>query len=163
MRPPYRILEYDGPIYGLRRWCQELQNYHFVGFHRPASMMVDVDALNRGPYHKVSTMYHAMVAGIRKYDSHYNDKAYDITIYNTILEKGKLNLKKVSLWTNTEVYSLRAATLLTSISKDMGKPSTVPSDIVDSCLTLFSNEDSSLTSPPTAAKDTVNRGKKSTQ
>ena len=150
MKTTYRILEYDGPIHSLRRWCQELQNYHFVVFHRPATMMVDVDALNRGPYHKISTMYHAMVAAIHKYDSIYNDKAYDIAIYNTILGKGKLNLKKVSQWTSTELYSLRAATLLTSISKGIGESSTVLSDIVDSYLTLFAHEDMSMISTQAA-------------
>ena len=106
MKTTYRILEYDGPIHSLRRWCQELQNYHFVVFHRPATMMVDVDALNRGPYHRVSTTYYAMTAAIRKYDINYNNKAYDVSIYDTILAKGKLNLKKVSSWTGSELYTL---------------------------------------------------------
>ena len=149
MKTTYRILEYDGPIHSLRRWCQELQNYHFVIFHRPATMMADVDILNRGPYHRVSTMYYAMTAAIRTYDTHYNEKAYDTTVYKEILAKGKLNLKKISSWTITELYSLRAATLLTTISESIGDTSTVLSKIADSRLSHFANEDTPITSSHT--------------
>ena len=75
MKTMYRILEYDGPIHSLRRWCQELQNYHFIALYRPASMMADVDALNRGSYHRISTVYYTLVTAIRNYDMQYNMKA----------------------------------------------------------------------------------------
>ena len=145
MKTTYRILEYDGPIHSLRRWCQELQNYHFVVFHRPATMMVDVDALNRGPYHRISTMYYAMTAAIRSYDYTYNKKAYDATTYNAIIAKGKLNLKKVSSWNMTALYSLRAASLLTTISTKINDGSAVLSDKVASHLSLFVDQDASNT------------------
>ena len=65
MKTTYRILEYDGPIHSLRRWSQELQCYHFVAYHRPATMMIDVDTLNRGPYHRIATTYYAMITIIK--------------------------------------------------------------------------------------------------
>ena len=42
----YKILDYDGPIHILRRWCQELQAYNMLTLHRSAKFMIDVDALN---------------------------------------------------------------------------------------------------------------------
>ena len=41
------ILFYEGPIHALSRLAQELFAYNFTCLHRPARMMVDVDALNR--------------------------------------------------------------------------------------------------------------------
>ena len=41
------ILYYEGPIHALSRLAQELFAYNFTCIHRPARMMLDVDALNR--------------------------------------------------------------------------------------------------------------------
>ena len=41
------ILEYDGNISLVSRWAQELLGYHFAVVHRPARMMIDVDAITR--------------------------------------------------------------------------------------------------------------------
>ena len=41
------VLEYDGSIHMVMRWAQELLGYHFTVVHRPARMMIDVDALTR--------------------------------------------------------------------------------------------------------------------
>ena len=45
-----KIATYCGPSHQLRRWSQELLAYHWTTVHRPAAMMIDVDALNRGRY-----------------------------------------------------------------------------------------------------------------
>ena len=116
MKSTYRILEYDGPIHSLRRWSQELQCYHFVAYHRPAKMMADVDALNRGPYHRMTTTYYTMITTIRAYDMKHNAEAYNPTIYNTMLSNGKTNLRKLRNWMSTPTHSLHAALLLVEVT-----------------------------------------------
>ena len=41
------VLEYDGDIAMVSRWALELLGLHFSVLHRPARMMIDVDALTR--------------------------------------------------------------------------------------------------------------------
>ena len=76
MKKTYRILEYNGLMHSLRRWCHELQCYHFIVFHRPTKMMTDIDTLNRGPYHRVATTYYVMIATTKAYDASVNKEAY---------------------------------------------------------------------------------------
>ena len=92
-----------------------------------------------------------MTAAIHKFDTHYNDKAYDAPTYNAIVAKGKLNLKKVSSWEMTELYSLRAASLLTTISSNIDEASTVLSETINSHLSLFAIEDAPMHSPSVAS------------
>ena len=40
------ILDYSGTIHMICRWAQELLGYNFTILHRPAKMMMDVDALS---------------------------------------------------------------------------------------------------------------------
>lgn len=77
MNSLYRILEYDGPIHSLRRWSQELLAYNFETIHRPAAMMKDIDALNRGPYSKTVATYMVYTAAIHELDKTVNSMAYD--------------------------------------------------------------------------------------
>ena len=142
MKSTYRILEYDGPIHSLRRWCQELQSYQFIAFHRPAAMMSDVDALNRGPYHRISSTYYAMVSTIREYDIHYNSKAYDSGVYDNMLSSGKLNLKRISPWVPSPTHSLRAALLLTTITEHINDPSCKLFALLRSKLMSYTNVES---------------------
>ena len=142
MKSTYRILEYDGPIHSLRRWCQELQSYQFIAFHRPAAMMSDVDALNRGPYHRVSSTYYAMVSTIREYDIRHNSKAYDSGVYDNMLSSGKLNLKRISPWVPSPTHSLRAALLLTTITEHINDPSCKLFALLRSKLMSYTNVES---------------------
>ena len=71
----YRVLDYDGPIHCLRRWCQELQAYNLIALHRLAPMMMDVDALNRGPFARVGVFYFAFSAAIREREQNLNSLA----------------------------------------------------------------------------------------
>jgi hypothetical protein len=134
MKSTYRILEYDGPIHSLRRWCQELQCYHFVAFHRPAKMMADVDALNRGPYHRMTTTYYTMVTTIRAYDLQHNAAAYNSTIFDTMLTNKKTNLRKIRDWSLTATHSLHAALLLVEVASIIQSNSVQVSTILNSML-----------------------------
>ena len=89
MKTLYKILEYDGPIHCLRRWTQELQAYDFIPIHRPAMMMKDVDALNRGPYARIITTYYAISASIRCMDQEVNGLAYGEDQFETLISKRK--------------------------------------------------------------------------
>ena len=68
MKSTSKILEYNGQIHTLRRWCQELMAYDFTPLHRPCNIMKDVDAMNRGPYHKIINDYEKMSAVIQVED-----------------------------------------------------------------------------------------------
>ena len=87
------ILEYTGPIHTLRRWSQELMSYNFVPLHRPCTMMKDVDALNRGPYHRVINSYNALTSLMREHGKKENTAAYDTETFNTLLTKGIYSVK----------------------------------------------------------------------
>ena len=80
-----KILEYDGPIHSLRRWTQELLAYDFETIHRPATMMRDVDTLNRGPYCPNIAHYSKLTAALAQFDRHYNSKAYDADVFESLL------------------------------------------------------------------------------
>ena len=41
------LIEYDGYIFMVQRWAQELMGYIFAAVHRPNQMMCDIDALSR--------------------------------------------------------------------------------------------------------------------
>ena len=47
MKSISKILEYDGHMHMLCRYCQEMMAYNFDCVHRLNSMMKDVDALSR--------------------------------------------------------------------------------------------------------------------
>ena len=135
MKTTYKILEYDGPIHCLCQWCQELQGYDFVTFHRPATMMKDVDALNRGPYHRVATTYYAMTTAICTRDSLCNAAAYDSSTLDTILEKGKLNLKSVNDWKLSPYNLMHSAVIVADIGNALHIPQSPLSTLVSMQLT----------------------------
>ena len=69
------ILEYSGNISMIQRWAQELLGYHFSVIHRPARMMVDVDALSRR-YGKPIATHIAVACIFRARDKHQRPSAY---------------------------------------------------------------------------------------
>lgn len=87
------ILEYLGPIHALRRWSQELMAYDFLPVYRPDFTMRDVDALNRGPYHKVVNSYNAMTYTLHEQDTKECPSAYSASVLKTLMESGKYMLK----------------------------------------------------------------------
>lgn len=110
-----KLLEYDGPIHCLRRWAQDLQSYDFTPYHRPAQMMRDVDALNRGPYATVLTTYMLGTKTIKVFDKKENSDAYKEEIFSDVMSKGKYNLKSINAYKVTNDYIEKASRLLTRI------------------------------------------------
>jgi len=110
-----KLLEYDGPIHCLRRWAQDLQSYDFVPYHRPARMMADVDALNRGPYAAVLTTYILGTKSTKALDSIENPDAYKDETFTTVMEKGKYNLKSINSFKVTDAYTERVSRMLTRL------------------------------------------------
>ena len=95
MKSINHILEYDGPIHALRRWSQELMAYDFTPLHRPARLMQDVDALNRGPYHKIITNYDSMSHALHKKDQLMNALAYCKQTFEQEIQRGSYSIKKL--------------------------------------------------------------------
>ena len=91
------ILEYLGPIHVLRRWSQELIAYEFLPAHRPGFMMRDVDALNRGTYHKVVNSYSAMTYTLYEQDTREYPSTYSASILKTLMKSGKYTLKSSTM------------------------------------------------------------------
>ena len=119
MKTLYKMLEYDGPIHCLRRWSQELQAYTFETIHRPALMMKDVDALNRGPFAPVLKYYLTAVVAIREQQLNLNKQAYDPETFEHIMSIGKYNLKSVrSDWDISQQDKLHASVMLANISTE---------------------------------------------
>ena len=85
MKSTSLILEHTGPTHTLRRWLQELMAYDFKPVHRPAYMMKDVDAMNRGPYHQIIHAYHAMTLSMRTQDRMENPAPYCARTFETFL------------------------------------------------------------------------------
>lgn len=90
-----KILEYEGPIHIMRRWCQDLMAYDFTPLHRTCNMMKDVDAMNRGPYHKIMNDYECMSQVMRQQDFASNPLACCDKTFNTIIAQGSYSLKKL--------------------------------------------------------------------
>ena len=108
------ILEYVGSIHALRRWSQELMAYDCFPVHRPDFMMRDVDALSRGPYHKVVNSYSAMTYTLHEQDTREFPPAYSASVLKTLMKSGKYTLKVVP-WLPQPVHWRRMWQLIWSI------------------------------------------------
>ena len=139
MKTLYRILEYDGPIHCIRRWCQELFAYDFITIHRPAIMMKDVDALNRGPYSKVIASYLAFVTTIKEYDKLRNKRAYDNNALESLLKEGLYSIKKPDRITVSASDRLRTSVTLMRLSNSIRSNDHKLQQILKEHLQFFQN------------------------
>ena len=95
MKTKYKILNYQGPIHVLRRWCQELLAYSFSCIHRSHTMMVDVDYLSR--MHDNLFKKHTLLANAWSLvDRAAHPCAYKSATFDLLLSKGKYSSKSLS-------------------------------------------------------------------
>ena len=87
------ILDYEGSISMIKRWAQELLDYHFTVIHRNARMMKDVDGLNRF-YEPEIAEFLKVAAILRSDDAKKRPDAYDRTNFKTITVPTKVNKGK---------------------------------------------------------------------
>ena len=95
MKTMYKILSYEGPIYTLRQWTQELLAYAFTCVYRPNTMMQDVVVLSR--------YLDPLVAHQTKFTGFFRTKdisdrvdAYSSSVFDELFSSKKYAVKKNS-------------------------------------------------------------------